>query len=331
MADTTWGSLACGLLVLGSFLSGSAVAQPTDAQRASAAKRTANTNPLCSARLLNSFYWEVGNKNGPLVSGSVVNRNGTPTVTIDTTMSIASASKWLYGAYAIEKFGDDPSSRPYLNLTSGFSNFRTSDCPTNGTVAECKPGNRSRTEATDQVFHYDGGHMQRHAIDIGLGPLRNDTLAAEIAAVVGSNAPLEYVQPGLAGGVSTSARSYGAFLRRLMAGADTPLQLGSMLGTNPVCTFPSSTCNAARTVAVPEAWHYSLGHWIEDDPTTAPAQNFAYSSPGSFGFYPWIDIDRSVYGIIARQADAFTGVDEGYASVKCGRIVRLAWKTGIPQ
>ena len=34
---------------------------------------------------------------------------------------------------------------------------------------------------------------------------------------------------------------------------------------------------------MPEDWHYSLGHWVEDDPS-APggASNFAYSSGGAF-------------------------------------------------
>ena len=116
-----------------------------------------------------------------------------------------------------------------------------------------------------------------------------------------------------------------------MADSGAPLRLGALLGSNPVCTFPSTTCNAAKPAAVSEAWHYSLGHWIEDDVATTPSLNFAFSSPGSFGFYPWIDIDRTLYGIVARQSEAFTGVDEGYASAKCGRVLRLAWKTGVPQ
>ena len=59
--------------------------------------------------------------------------------------------------------------------------------------------------------------------------------------------------------------------------------------------------------------------------------NYAYSSPGSFGFYPWVDLDRKLYGVLARQTEAFTGNDEGYLSVQCGRLIRLAWKTGVAQ
>jgi len=305
-------------------------AQPTDTQRVSAAKRTVATHPLCSSRVLGAYFWEIGNSDGAMVSGSVVPRGGIA-VTADTVLGVASASKWLYAAYTVQKHGDSPSSRAYLNLTSGYSNFRVSDCPFAGTVAQCRPGNRNRSEATNQVFHYDGGHMQQHAIDMGLGPLFNAELAVEVGTMIGADVELSYSQPGLAGGVSISARQYAVFLRKLLSGSGSPLLLGTLLGSNPVCTVPSATCNASRLTAVPEAWHYSLGHWIEDDPTTTPTVNIAYSSTGSFGFYPWVDSGRAFYGVLARQSEAFTGNDEGFASAKCGRVVRLAWMTGVSQ
>jgi hypothetical protein len=324
-------SIAIGFFVAGLWFSDLASADPTNQQRATAARRTVAKNSLCSARKLDSFYWEVGDLNGALVSGSVVNRNGAPKVTRDTTLSIASSSKWIYSSYVIEKVGDDPAGRPFLNLTSGYSNFRSSECPTDGTVADCNPGSIDQFEADNHVFHYDGGHMQKHANDFGLGPLVNASLATEIGDVIGSGSTIAYLQPALAGGVSTTARAYATILRKFLVGAASPLKLGDLLGSNPVCTYPSDTCNASKLVALQEAWHYSLGHWIEDDPTGTPPLNFAYSSPGSFGFYPWVDIDRNLYGILARQTGAFTGKDEGYASTQCGRLIRLAWKTGIVQ
>jgi hypothetical protein len=308
----------------------SAWAEPTNAERIAAARRTVSSNPLCSPRLLGAYYWEIGGRDGAMVSGSATPRGGVP-IGSDTVMSVASASKWMYAAYTVEKFGDLATNLPYLTLTSGYSNFRTTDCPSSGTVADCKPGSRNRTEANEHIFHYDGGHMQRHAVVAGLGPLANGPLGAEIRSALGTEIALDYVQPSLAGGVSTSARQYALFLRKLLAGAAAPLQLGSLLGSHAVCTAPSETCNASRLVAVPEAWHYSLGHWIEDDPASIPALAFAYSSPGSFGFYPWIDLGRTYYGVLARQTEAFTGNDEGYVSAQCGRKVRLAWLTGVSQ
>ena len=39
--------------------------------------------------------------------------------------------------------------------------------------------------------------------------------------------------------------------------------------------------------------HSALGHWVEEDG--------AYSSPGLYGFYPWIDHAQAWYGVIARR------------------------------
>lgn len=321
-------SLGAALLVTSSLSLG---ADPSDAERTAAVRRTAVSNLLCSPRLLGAYYWEIGRTSGEVASGKVSAWGEPNAVDADTRLSIASASKWVYAAMVVERDGDVPAARRHLNLTSGYSNFRTSNCPIEGTVAQCEPGSRSISEAVSRVFHYDGGHMQRHAIDTGLGPLNAAGLSSELAAVLGPDVGMSYIQPGLAGGVETSARQYGAFLRRMLDGATAPLQMGALLGSNPVCTLPGDDCNASRLTAIPEAWHYSIGHWIEDDPVTTPTENIAFSSPGSFGFYPWIDATRTTYGMLARQTKAFTGADEGYASVKCGRLLRLAWVTGIPQ
>jgi hypothetical protein len=322
----------CGT-VLGLLLVGCTASQadPTLDERVSAVRATVSSNALCSARRLGSYYWEIGDQAGELASGRVTNRRQSRPVSADTTLNIASASKWLYAAYVLERVGDLPDNRPWLNMTSGYSNFRASKCPTDGTVASCDPGDISLREAVGRTFHYDGGHMQRHAIDNGLGPLSPAELAPEIGAYIGDRILIDYVQPGIAGGGRTTARRYAGFLRKLLPGSDSPLVMAELLGSEPVCTWPSDTCDAARLVAVPEAWHYTLGHWIEDDPATTPAGNFAYSSPGSFGFYPWVDVDRTWYGILARETAAFTGQDEGYASVQCGRLLRWAWKTGLTQ
>jgi hypothetical protein len=73
-----------------------------------------------------------------------------------------------------------------------------------------------------------------------------------------------------------------------------------------------------------EAWHYSVGHWLEDDPTVGDG---AYSSAGAFGFYPWISADKSLYGVISRKDVPGSGVD----SIRCGRLIRKAWVTGAAQ
>jgi hypothetical protein len=323
-----WG---LGLLVLAAATANTTrvQAEPTNSERASAARRTSATHPACG-RAIGAFYWEIGDVSGSLARGSVTPRGSPAPVRADTVLKIASASKWVYAAYVTEKFGQRPSDQPFLQLNSGWSNYRAGLCPLDGTVEQCDPGEFDQDEALLGAFHYDGGHMQRHAIDTGLGPLLPPALTTEVQSVLGSNLGMAYVQPNIAGGLQATPADYGRFLRRLL-GAAPALALGPLLGSAPVCTRPSETCPASRLTAVDEDWHYSVGHWIEDDAAAMPAQAFAFSSPGSFGFYPWIDPSRRWYGIVARQTDAFTGRDEGFASAKCGRVVRLAWITGVPQ
>lgn len=301
----------------------------TNAQRAAAATSTANTNPLCSTASLGSYYWEIGDKGGVLVSGSTGNGG----ITADTLMNIGSASKWPFAAYVIEKYGDLPANVPFLNFTSGYSNFDQSLCTSTQTVAECNNGARNTTEATARTFHYQGGHMQQLAVDLGLGPMRISALAAEVNKYIGDDVGLTYVEPLPPGGVRTSARRYAVFLRKLLAGGPNALRLGGALGSHAVCTQPSTTCNASTdtAAALPENFHYALGHWVEDDPVTTPSSNFAYSSGGKFGFYPWVDFDRALYGIVAREDPTATATGEGYSSLRCGRLIRLAWKTGTVQ
>jgi hypothetical protein len=298
----------------------------TNAQRAQAARKTAANNPLCAYDVLSSFYWEIGDATGMLASGRVGGR-----INANSVMNVGSASKWLYSSYVVEKQGDVPADVPFLTFTSGYSNFDSTQCPNNGTVGDCYPGDQNLDEAANHVFHYDGGHMQQHAISIGLGPLKNRQLATEILTAVGTELAIQYTKPQLAGGAQTNAANYAMFLRKLLVDSHSPLAMGGLLGSHAVCTFPGPDCNASSDVSVPESWHYSLGHWVEDDPTTTPPMNFAYSSPGLFGFYPWVDTDRKLYGILARASANLVDQNAGYVSAQCGRQIRLAWKTAKPQ
>lgn len=312
----------------------------TNAQRATAATTTAQNNALCAPIL--PFYWEVGDQSGALVSGSQGRDPTGALITATTMMNIASASKWPFAAYVIQKYGDVAGNVPYLNFTSGYSNFNNAQCTTSRTVAECNNGIPNATEVAAlanglPIFHYEGGHMQQLAAAstlLGLGALDIVGLATEVNTYLGSDVGLTYVTPQPPGGVRTTASSYAVFLRKLLATSPAPLQIGNLLDAHAVCTQAKAGCMAVPN-QIPDNFHYSLGHWVEDDPATTPSYNFAYSSAGALGFYPWVDFDRTLYGIIARQDPSVSGETEGtgdgYSSLKCGRLIRLAWKTGVAQ
>ena len=101
-----------------------------------------------------------------------------------------------------------------------------------------------------------------------------------------------------------------------------------------MCTNPA-TCAQALNAPVPpsESYHYSIGHWVEDDPVNGDG---AFSSAGAFGFYPWIDASKSWYGIVARKdgsritdQDNPDAAGHGFDSLQCGALIRAAWMDGV--
>lgn len=330
-------SAALGLTMVvacGGSDGGTAPRDPDLNTRIAAATATAQSGSNACAPI-QPFYWEIGDQTGRLGSGSVPASGGNPAYTSTTLMSIASASKWLYGAYVVQlRQGQlSESDIAFLTFRSGYTNFTT--CLPTQTVDECVAfaNNGVYSAATDGLFSYGGGHMEKHASLIGLGAQADAGLADAVRSQLGSDLrPLVYSQPQLAGGVVTNADSYAIFLRKILSGA---LLMKAALGTHAVCTNPA-TCTQAHNTPVPqtESYHYSIGHWVEDDPRNGDG---AFSSAGAFGFYPWIDATRSWYGIVARMDTSGTNADpgnpdaggHGFQSAQCGQLIRAAWIQGV--
>ncbi|MCK9684622.1 hypothetical protein [Scleromatobacter humisilvae] len=288
---------------------------PTVAQRAAAAASAASQAADCVA--VRPFYWSVGDAGGKLGDGNV----GAAPPVASTIMAIASASKLVYGAYVAQQRGGVLTDTDLhdLNFVSGYTDFTS--CQPGETVGTCESDGTNGTyeAANDGKFFYGGGHMEKHANDNGLATFGNADLASAINASLGTS--FNYSQPQLAGGIYTSATDYGAFLQRIVAGQ---LEISALLGAHPVCTQPSTCATAVYTPIPSEADHYSIGHWVEDDPA---AGDGAFSSPGAFGFYPWIAHDKAWWGVLARSAKS-SDEQEGVASMKCGRKIRAAWVAG---
>jgi hypothetical protein len=290
-----------------------AVAAPAFAQsveqRRQAVETTLAQAPLCSK--LGDLYWEIGNADDRLASG-----NRGRAVLPDRRVSLGSASKWLFAAYVAERRQGvlSPTDIAGLNMTSGYSRLNQVACRGAGKVGDC-PADPANPEHMGR-FYYNGGHAQRLAIDMGLGAMTPRQLAAEMRDVL--DVPdLEFDQPQPGGGAVMTPAGYGTFLRRLVAG---DLSLSPLLGRYSVCTL----CLAGLYSPAPKFWNYSLGHWVEND----RFDDGAFSSPGVFGFYPWISADRTTWGLLARNHLA---KDAWYASAQCGALTRKAWVTAKPQ
>lgn len=278
-----------------------------------------DSNACAQAR---PFYWEIGDARLPLARGSVREVGTTQLISDRTPMLWASASKWIYSAYVVQRNGGQLSYADVQMLTmrSGFASF--TGCRGDETVDACLASRNNGTYSAelDGRFAYDGGHMQVHASMNGLGAMSGPALASEMRRQLGNEIGLFYTQPQLAGGAAGTPAAYARFLRKMLDGR---LVMGEMLGRHAACAGAAG-CTSAEVARSPapgsEVLHYALGHWVEDD---AEIGDGAFSSPGAFGFYPWIDASRSHYGMVARQT-----ADGAYGSLQCGRLIRQAWNDG---
>jgi hypothetical protein len=298
------------------------------------AAAAAANGPACSAA--RPFYWEIGNANGVLASGQVgvvYNRN--------TRMNLASASKWILGAYAYERYGGVPPAGVHdaLRMLSGYKNFNQALCALAPTVKGCfnMIGNNTQVPALVGKFFYSGGNSQYVARDaglLGLGDYTTAQLTAEIQLTLGTT--MEYQYPALSAGLEGSAAEYADFLRRLMKPpASGGLVMHDYLGYDTVPTQPCpsghSGCAAGGTID----WSYGDHYWVEDNAvagdlgggTILGPGDGAYSSAGAWGFYPWISADRQLYGIVARRGLLGTAFR---VSTTCGQAIRYAYTGYMP-
>jgi len=298
-------------------------------QRRSATIKVANLSAACKAAT--PFYWEIGNRNGVLLGGSVGDK-----YRADSSMLIASAGKWIWAAYVMQlKHGQlSKEDISLLTMRSGYVHFHYPRCASithrveNTTVAQCFTArsifgrNDERNMKAVNRFYYNGGHFQRHAIELGLGDKNSLTLQFAMQEQLGDDVLFSFDSPQPAGGMVTTAAHYATFLRKILNGQ---LLMHDALGSYAVCTN-SATCDTAMYAPIPrkENLHYSLGHWVEDDHVIGDG---AFSSPGAFGFYPWIDRSKTYYGIVARKGGIGVAID----SINCGREIRGAWMANAVQ
>lgn len=221
-------------------------AAPTLDQRQAAAQAAA-VGSACGKM---NFYWEIGDAFGNQRSGNGAGGTAyTKVKPTDTESYIASAGKWLYGAYVLEKSGtlDVANDKPFLNMTSGYSQIKSCAYTDAETVGSCgntagTNPNNPRNDADQGKFFYNPGHFEAHAALDVQGRLQikdknRNALAAPIASAlhielardVPDPTPLQpnrrkhipglrYSNVVLAGGAMANADTYTQFLRQILNG-----------------------------------------------------------------------------------------------------------------
>jgi hypothetical protein len=334
-------SWTCGLLALGLIGCGAAEDAPEPmadvpegtSQAAltvyeQAALDTANNSASCKP--LGNFYWEIGNGAGPLYG--IPRGSG---VSATTVMPIASASKWLYAGAYVQSRGYanlTPDEKKRLNFTSGYIDENTTLCGDAGTtVSACYgPAYKDVTYRPLQNgrYFYNGGHMQKLALD-DIGTRKGTGLLSVMDWVnnwLGTTLPEADSAVAVAGGFSGSAAHYRVFLMKLL---NNQYELSSKLTVDAVPAWQGGPSVSFTPWTAGQAY-YGLGHWIEGEPVNGTWTLTGHSSPGAYGFYPWVNAARTRYMLLARNRQ-FLADEEGEKSRACAQTIRKAYELGVPQ
>lgn len=254
---------------------------------------------------------------------------------LDRSVAIASASKWMASATImrlvergtmrlddrpqqyLDFWTNDPADarsrvtlEQLLSFTSGFdSRNQDADCTLDPTTTVQACAGDIYADGPDgtpgEQFAYGNGHLHIAAAmaEKASGLAFADLFEREIAVPLGLSDQSAFAFPSranplVAGGATSSANDYALFLDALVAGrivADLDTFLADRTGGVPITFRPRAASNAGD-------WRYALGAFVECDSPEFDSECAAdqiYSSPGLFGWTPWIDRKNGYWALIA--------------------------------
>lgn len=221
----------------------------------------------------------------------------------------------------------DPRSRvtlqQLLSFTSGF-NATEGDrgCIADGstTIAECAREfyRRGLDTQPGSAFSYGPAHLQIAGAmaEAATGMSFPQLFRQQVADIAGMSGATAYVfasasNPRLSGGATSTIEDYAAFLAAMLDGrmlTDIDTYVADRTAGLPVLHAPEAPAASGE-------WHYALGAWRECDDRPFSSNCAAarlVSSPGAFGWTPWIDFDRGYWAVIGME-ERNRGSNEGVA------------------
>ena len=269
--------------------------------------------------------------------GVIVHQQAYGGYALETRVPIASASKWMSAAVLarlvdqgrlrwddpmVKFLPDAPADKAQITIRQLFA--LTSGIP-GGDVASGSPCLADRniafeacareilalplTDAPGSVFDYGGNSMQvaGYLAERATGQTFSQLFRDEIGVPLGLAATgysffpdVDPANPRIAGGMFSTAPDYMKLLLLLQAQGKAGGQ--RLLDSATVTEMDRDQTRGTRVVSTPmPGARYGIGHWV--DLVDADGHSLRVSSPGAFGFTPWIDLRRDIAGVLLVYGD----------------------------
>ena len=259
------------------------------------------------------------------------------TFPLDQQQGIASASKWFTAATIMRlvdrgvlSLDDNPQDyltywtsdvmdarsritlEQLLSFTSGLNGEDDGDTCTydvlntmQNCVREIYDDGVDTVPGTTLFYGPEHMHVAAAMAESATGKAYVDIFVDELANPLGLSEATRFTFPSqrnplASGGLSSSAQDTAIFMTAMLANtlvADRDNFLTERTSTLTIGFRPASTQGTRD-------WQYALGGWLECDDADFNANCAAaqvFSSPGAFGWTPWIDLPNGYWGLIARR------------------------------
>jgi len=213
-----------------------------------------------------------------------------------------------------------------LSFTSGF-NYQPGEanCTSDGniTLEDCARDfyDKDIESVPGDVFYYGPAPLQiaAYMAEMASGVAYVDLFKTQVGDVLNLGSDTGFVTPSLtnpraSAGAQSNVDDYSEVQRALLAG-----ELVSDM--NMFARDRTDNATFGHRPAIIEDqnmdWHYGLGFWRECEAMVwndGCANNIMMSSPGAYGWNPWLDIENNYYGLIAMDVSLL--VDNGSVELK---------------
>lgn len=208
--------------------------------------------------------------------------------------------------------------RHLLSFTSGLPREHTCTSQAGITLAACVDAIAAEAPVAAPGARYDYGstHLQVAArmAEVATGRTWNQLFRERLADPLRLPSEVSYFtfprqgvgaqNPLVAGGMRASMREYAPILGLAFHRGVTPaLTIGTAASFTAQASepYPDAVIGVSPVAIHGIDWHYGLTAWLQCPP---PARDCpVLSSPGAFGFTPWLDREHGYYAILGMQLE----------------------------